>query len=107
MISDDPELTAQVREKTQNTGLIVTEAQDPEEKTVYEMYYEYQEAIKKIPNHRILAINRGEKEKKLKVKVSVPVEDIQAGAVHGCSIFMQDCRKEIKLKNISIIFLTS
>lgn len=78
MISDDPELTAQVREKTQNTGLIVTEAQDPEEKTVYEMYYEYQEAIKKIPNHRILAINRGEKEKKLKVKVSVPVEDIQA-----------------------------
>ncbi len=78
MISDDPELTAQVREKTQNTGLIVTEAQDPEEKTVYEMYYEYQEAIEKIPNHRILAINRGEKEKKLKVKVSVPVEDIQA-----------------------------
>ena len=78
MISDDPELTAQVREKTQNTGLIVTEAQDPEEKPVYEMYYEYQEAIKKIPNHRILAINRGEKEKKLKVKVSVPVEDIQA-----------------------------
>lgn len=78
MISDDPELTAQVRKKTQNTGLIVTEAQDPEEKTVYEMYYEYQEAIKKIPNHRILAINRGEKEKKLKVKVSVPVEDIQA-----------------------------
>ena len=78
MISDDPELTAQVREKTQNIGLIVTEAQDPEEKTVYEMYYEYQEAIKKIPNHRILAINRGEKEKKLKVKVSVPVEDIQA-----------------------------
>lgn len=78
MISDDPELTAQVREKTQNTGLIVTEAQDPEEKTVYEMYYEYQEAIKKIPNHRILAINRGEKEKKLKVKVSVSVEDIQA-----------------------------
>ena len=78
MISDDPELTAQVREKTQNTGLIVTEAQDPEEKTVYEMYYEYQEAIKKIQNHRILAINRGEKEKKLKVKVSVPVEDIQA-----------------------------
>ena len=78
MISDDPELTAQVREKTQNIGLIVTEAQDPEEKTVYEMYYEYQEAIEKIPNHRILAINRGEKEKKLKVKVSVPVEDIQA-----------------------------
>lgn len=77
MISDDPELTAKIREKTQNTGLIVTEAVCAEEKTVYEMYYEYQEAIKKIPNHRILAINRGEKEKKLKVKVSVPVEAME------------------------------
>ena len=77
MISDDPELTAKIREKTQNSGLIVTEAADPEEKTVYEMYYEYQEAIKKIPNHRILAINRGEKEKKLKVKVTVLVEEME------------------------------
>lgn len=76
MISDDPELTAGVREKTQNAGLIVTEAADSEEKTVYDMYYDYQEGISKIPNHRILAINRGEKEKKLKVKVSAPVESI-------------------------------
>lgn len=76
-ISDDPDLTAKIREKTQNTGLIVTEAADPEEKTVYEMYYEYQEAIKKIPNHRVLAINRGEKEKKLKVKVSVQVQAME------------------------------
>lgn len=76
-ISDDPELTAKVREKTQNTGLIITEAVDPEEKTVYEMYYEHQEAIKKIPNHRVLAINRGEKEKKLKVKVSVSAQAME------------------------------
>ena len=69
MISDDPELTAAIREKTRDTGVITTEAVDPEEKTVYEMYYEYSEGIDKIPNHRILAINRGEKEKKLKVKV--------------------------------------
>lgn len=77
MISDDPELTAAIRQQTQEKGMIVTEAADSEEKTVYDMYYEYQEGIKKIPNHRILAINRGEKEKKLKVKVSVPVEEME------------------------------
>ena len=60
MISDDPELTAAIREKTHDAGVIVTEAADPEEKTVYEMYYEYSEGAAKIPNHRILAINRGE-----------------------------------------------
>ncbi len=78
-ISDDPELTAFVREKTFEAGVIVTEAADPEEKTVYDMYYEYAESAAKIPNHRVLAINRGEKEKKLKVKVNAPVEDICAG----------------------------
>ncbi len=77
MISDDPELTAAIRQKTQEKGLIVTEAVDAEEKTVYEMYYEHREGISKIPNHRILAINRGEKEKKLKVKISVPVEEME------------------------------
>jgi len=76
IIADDPEITASVREKTQNSGLVVSEAVTPEEKTVYDMYYEYQEAISKIPNHRVLAINRGEKEKKLKVKISVIFEEI-------------------------------
>lgn len=77
MISDDPDLTAAVREKTHQTGVIVTEAADPEEKTVYEMYYEYSEGAAKIPNHRILAINRGEKEKKLKVKVQTDAEKME------------------------------
>lgn len=77
MVADDPELTALVREKTQKAGLISTEAVNEEEKTVYEMYYGHQESIDKIPNHRVLAINRGEKEKKLKVKVIAPVEDLQ------------------------------
>ncbi len=77
MISDDPDLTAAVREKTHQTGVIVTEAADPEEKTVYEMYYEYSEGAAKIPNHRILAINRGEKEKKLKVKVQTDTEKME------------------------------
>ena len=74
MIADDAEITKDVREKTFSTAVIATEAADPEEKTVYEMYYDHQEAISKIPNHRVLAINRGEKEKKLKVKVTVDAE---------------------------------
>ncbi len=76
-ISDDPELTAAVREKTEHTGIIRTEAVDSEEKTVYEMYYDHSEGIEKIPNHRILAINRGEKEKKLKVKVVTDAEKME------------------------------
>ena len=76
-ISDDPEINAQVREKTAALGVIKTEGADLEEKTVYEMYYEYSEGIAKIPNHRILAINRGEKEKKLKVKVVVDEEKLE------------------------------
>lgn len=94
MIADHPEFTAKVREKTQKSGLISTEAVDPEEKTVYDMYYAHQEGIDKIPNHRILAINRGEKEKKLKVKVTVPVEELQlmlerAVIINEKSIFVQ------------------
>jgi len=78
MIADDPEITADVREKTWNAGLIATEAVDAEEKTVYDMYYDRSEALARIPNHRVLAINRGEKEKKLKVKVTVDAEQIHA-----------------------------
>lgn len=78
MISDDPELTASIREKTASSGVITTEAVDAEEKTVYEMYYEYSEGISSIPNHRILAINRGEKEKKLKVKVVTDNEKMES-----------------------------
>lgn len=78
MISDNPELNAKIREKTIDTGVINTEAVDKEESTVYDMYYDYSEAIEKIPNHRILAINRGEKEKKLKVKVAADIEKMEA-----------------------------
>ncbi len=78
MIADDAEITKDVREKTFSTAVIATEAVDPEEKTVYEMYYDHQEALAKIPNHRVLAINRGEKEKKLKVKVAVDAEQMHS-----------------------------
>ncbi|HHU18215.1 MAG TPA: RNA-binding transcriptional accessory protein [Clostridiales bacterium] len=76
MISDDPELTAIVRERTLGAGKITSEASDPSESSIYDMYYEFSESISKIPDHRVLAINRGEREKKLKVKVVAPVEEI-------------------------------
>ena len=91
MIADDADLTEKIREKTYNVGLIATEATDPEEKTVYDMYYGSAEAIAKMPNHRVLAVNRGEKEKKLKVKVSIDPEEItgiiEKQVIRGQSIF--------------------
>ncbi|MDD6311236.1 MAG: Tex family protein [Firmicutes bacterium] len=77
-ISDDPEINAAVRTETAEKGIITTEAVDPEEKTVYEMYYDHSEGIAKIPNHRVLAMNRGEKEKKLKVKVVTDTDKMEA-----------------------------
>jgi uncharacterized protein len=74
MIADDPEITAALREKTQKTGRFVSEAADTAESTVYDMYYGYSEPVSKIPDHRILAMNRGENEKKLKVKIQVEAE---------------------------------
>lgn len=75
-VSDNAEYRKYIREIYIADGIIVTEAVDEEEKTVYEMYYKFEEAVKSIANHRILAINRGEKEKKLKVKVVTPDEKI-------------------------------
>jgi len=57
-------------------GYFVTKASDEEKQTNYEMYYDYKEKINQIPSHRILAINRGEKEEALKVKLDKPEEKI-------------------------------
>ena len=76
MMSEDADTISAVRDKTFALGKISTEAADPEEKTVYDMYYGSSEPLSKIPNHRVLAINRGEKEKKLKVHVDVDEERI-------------------------------
>ena len=75
-ISDDAEITEMVRNYSRDNGVLISEAADPDEKTVYDMYYEYAEPVSKIPNHRVLAVNRGEKEKKLKVKIKVEPEKI-------------------------------
>lgn len=93
MIADDADLTKAIREKTFAKGQIATEATDPEEKTVYDMYYGSSEAIAKMPNHRVLAVNRGEKEKKLKVKVVIDSEEITGliakQVIRGKSIFTE------------------
>ena len=73
-ISDNAVYRGIIREKTKNNGLIISKAKDDKATSSYEIYYDYSELIKKIPNHRILAINRGEKEKFLKVKVEVEVD---------------------------------
>lgn len=75
-ISDDADYRKWIREKTFKDGLLVSEAKDKEAKSVYETYYDFKESVSKITGYRILAINRGEKEKILTVKVDAPEEDI-------------------------------
>ncbi len=71
LVAEDPENTADLREYTHKTAAIESEAIDADEKTPYEPDYEFSEAARSIPNHRILAINRGEREGKLRVRVRV------------------------------------
>ena len=75
-ISDNATYRKDIKKICYREGLIVTKAADEEAKSNYEMYYDYNEAIKFIPSHRILAINRGEKEEFLKVKIDKPEEKI-------------------------------
>ena len=75
-ISDNAKYRKEIKRLCYREGLIETSASKPDEKSNYEMYYDFQEAIKFIPSHRILAINRGEKEDFLKVKIEKPEEKI-------------------------------
>lgn len=75
-ISDDAYYRKQIKRIYYREAVITTRATSPEEKTNYEMYYEFSENINKIPSHRILAINRGEKEECLKVKIEKPEDKI-------------------------------
>ncbi|GIP49614.1 30S ribosomal protein S1 [compost metagenome] len=75
-VADEAVIRAWVRKYTMDHGLMVSEAKTPEEESVYEMYYNYREAAKKMPSHRILAMNRGERENVLKVSLEVDAEAI-------------------------------
>lgn len=76
-ISDSADYRMHIREMTTKEGKITSTAKDPETESVYEMYYEFEEAIQKLAGHRILALNRGEKEKILTVKVEAPEEKVR------------------------------
>ena len=77
IISDEADYRTKIRDLTMKKGRLLSTAKDPEAETVYEMYYEYDEALNKVAGHRTLALNRGEKEKILTVKIEAPVEEIQ------------------------------
>lgn len=74
--ADDAKLRSWLRKFTHDNGTIVTEAKDKAVESVYEMYYEYSEPVRRLPPHRILAVNRGEREEILKVRLEVPQEKI-------------------------------
>ena len=77
-ISDEADYRMHIREMTVRDGIITSTAKDEETQSVYEMYYSFEEKINKIAGHRVLALNRGEKEKILTVKVEAPEEQILA-----------------------------
>lgn len=75
-VSDDADSRSRIREMTVKKGRMVSAAKDAEAESVYEMYYDFDEPVAKLAGHRILAINRGEAEKFLSVKIEAPVDDI-------------------------------
>lgn len=75
-ISDNATYRKEIKRICYRDGIIVTKASDVEQKSSYEMYYDFSERVNRIPSHRILAINRGEKEDFLKVKIEKPEENI-------------------------------
>ena len=75
-ISDEADYRIYIRDLTIKQGKLVSVAKDPEAQSVYEMYYEFEEPVNKLAGHRVLALNRGEKEKVLTVKIEAPEEKI-------------------------------
>ncbi len=75
-ISDEADYRTYIRQRTFEEGTVISEAKDPGAASVYEMYYSFEEPVKKIAGHRILAVNRGEKEKFLTVSLTAPEEKI-------------------------------
>ena len=100
MISDNPEYRKLIKQIVYSKGIIKTTATKPEEKSAYEMYYDYSENVNKIPSHRILAINRGEKEEFLKVKIEKEedkiLEKIEKDIIKGETQFTQYLKDTIQ-----------
>ncbi len=100
MVSDNAEFRNAIRNTVMRHGDIVSKAKDEEAKTPYENYYDYTEAVSKIPGHRILAINRAEKEKVISVKVEMPDDNIimalNKSVIVGISNFTQVLKEAIE-----------
>ena len=100
MISDNPEYRKEIKRICYRDGVIATKGIKPEEKTAYNMYYEFSEKVNRIPSHRILAINRGEKEEFLKVKIDKPEENIikyiEQDVIKGKTQFTQILKETIE-----------
>jgi len=75
-VADDPKVRSWVRRYTHDNGIILTEAKNREQESVYDMYYAYQEPLRRLPPHRTLAINRGEREEVLKVSFNLANDKI-------------------------------
>jgi len=94
--SDDADYRKKIRAITYDTGMFVSVATKAEEKSVYDMYYEFSEPVNKIPSHRVLAINRGEKEGFLKAKIELDTDSVlafmESEIVKGESIFKEDLK---------------
>ena len=95
-ISDNADYRKMLKKIYHYEGLITSEAVNPDEKSPYEMYYEFSEKVKTIPSHRILAINRGEKEKLLKVKITKPEEKVLADLEKAIIIKNSTRKEELK-----------
>lgn len=89
-ISDDPDYRMYIRDYTFRNGKVISSAKDDKAQSVYEMYYEFEEAVNKIAGHRILALNRGEAEKILQVKIEIDEEKI-IGYLEKKIIKKEDC----------------
>ena len=95
-ISDNAEFRKMLKKVYHYEGLITSEAVDSNEKSPYEIYYNFSEKIKTMPSHRILAINRGEKEKLLKVKITKPEEKVLSDLQKN--IILKDSTRKEELK---------
>ena len=98
-ISDNAKYRKEIKRICYREGIINTKASDEDEKSAYEMYYDFNEKVNRLPSHRILAINRGEKEKFLKVKIDKPedkiLEFIQLDIIKGKTQFTEHLENTI------------
>ena len=97
-ISDEADYRSWIRKITMKKGKLISTAKDPKAESVYEMYYEFEEPLSKLAGHRILALNRGEKEKILTVKIEAPEDEIlgylEKQTIHGKNISTEQALKE-------------